>query len=265
MRRENDGNGFYSLFLSEKEKADTLIKTEFEKLEKDSYPGLFRAMEYALFPGGKRVRPVVLKWCAELGSPDPVKVSKAAAAVEYIHAYSLVHDDLPSMDDDDSRRGKPTVHIAFGEAMAVLAGDALLTEAFALLGETGDPRMVSVLACEAGARGMVGGQAADILAREDIRYINELKTARLFRGAAVMGGLAGGADDPSLDKLSGYGINLGKAFQLRDDLLDDEAPDLSAARAEAEEYVARAKEAVSGFSGSGRLTELADFMVERKQ
>ncbi len=261
-------SSFKKLYRSEKEFTENTLKENLSFIGAGVPESLLKTMEYALFSGGKRVRPVLVKWAAELGSPDPLLLSRAMAAVEFIHTYSLIHDDLPSMDDDDMRRGRPSVHKQFSEAEAVLAGDALLTEAFFLLAESGNSRMAEILSDNAGARGMVGGQALDIASdrgSSDFDYINELKTARLFRASAAMGAVAGGLDDEGVDKLSCYGINIGKAFQLRDDIMDDEAPAANKALEEALGFIAVAKETIKDFRKNRNLIELADFIVEREK
>jgi geranylgeranyl pyrophosphate synthase len=168
---------------------------------------------------------------------DVALARAGAVAVELVHTYSLVHDDLPAMDDDDERRGRPTCHVVFGDAPAILVGDALLTEAFSALGDAaGAPeariRMVAALARAAGAFGMVGGQAADIGMEgrvadvAGVERLHRLKTGALIRASAELGGLAGGATDAQLAALRAWGEAVGLAFQLADDLLDaDEAAD----------------------------------------
>lgn len=195
---------------------------------------LIEAMRYALLGGGKRLRPVLaLAACASVGGDEEAALP-VACAVELVHAYSLVHDDLPAMDDDALRRGRPTVHVAFDEAVAILAGDALLTEAFALLARTGAatprPRRLlqatRELADAAGARGMVGGQAADLAAEGGeidlalVEFIHVRKTGALLLAAIRAGGLVGGASATQLRCLTRYGECIGLAFQIADDVLD---------------------------------------------
>lgn len=191
---------------------------------------LREAMEYALFGDGKRVRPcLTLAACATVGG-DIERASASAAALELIHTYSLVHDDLPAMDDDDMRRGRPTVHRKFDEALAILAGDALLTEAFGAVASDRslDPaaavRIVGALATAAGASGMVGGQVRDIRVPaqtlEALTAMQAEKTGALFVAACQIGAIAGGADAPVTARLVAYGAALGRAFQASDDLLD---------------------------------------------
>jgi len=190
---------------------------------------LYDAMEYSLLGGGKRLRPVLALAAAEAagGKPEGV-VLDFACAVEYVHTYSLIHDDLPSMDDDDLRRGRPTSHKVFGEAMAILAGDALLTEAFGLVARAGQPvcaRLCAALASSAGATGMVGGQADDIRTPwpESLEFLEALhlrKTGALIAVACSGGARAAGASDMQADALYDYGLHLGLAFQICDDLMD---------------------------------------------
>lgn len=201
---------------------------------RDAPPELTEAMRYAVLGGGKRLRPCLVylaaQACASDGTPK-VDPAPAAAAVEMVHCYSLVHDDLPAMDDDVLRRGRPTVHVQYGQAMAILVGDALLTQAFAVLMENvSDGRLACRLASElargAGPAGMIAGQVADMnLCRvadglAGLEYIHARKTADLFAAAARMGALCGGADEPRLSAMGHFALNLGLAFQVRDDLLD---------------------------------------------
>ena len=211
---------------------------------------LYDAMRYSLDAGGKRLRPILALAAAEtVAGSSSVGAAIAAAlpaacAIELIHTYSLIHDDLPAMDDDSLRRGRPTNHIVYGEGMAILAGDGLLTEAFALLAtEPADPalsarkiRTVGVIAGAAGARGMVGGQAIDLLAvgaasRFDSQSLQDMharKTGALIRAAAVAGAVMGGGTDEAIAAVSEFGTHVGLAFQIVDDILDveGEAKDL---------------------------------------
>jgi geranylgeranyl diphosphate synthase type II len=196
---------------------------------------LLEAMRYAVFSGGKRVRPILTLMACEAAGGTRARALPFACALELIHTYSLVHDDLPAMDDDDLRRGRATVHVAFDEAHAILAGDALLTEAFALAAAgaatTGlEPAralaVIAVIAHAAGAAGMVGGQVADLEAEgvhADVALVESIhrrKTAALIAAAVEAGALAGGAADAALRALRAYGQALGLAFQVADDLLD---------------------------------------------
>jgi geranylgeranyl pyrophosphate synthase len=194
---------------------------------------LAEAMRYAVLGGGKRFRPTLaLAACEAVGGPREAALP-IAVALELIHAYSLVHDDLPCMDDDDERRGKPTVHVRYGEARAVLTGDALLTEAFRVLGRPSaglapEARLQLILLASeaAGVSGMVGGQEYDIAAETEapdtagVLQLHAMKTGALFRAASVGGGISGGASPDALAALDRFGRSLGAAFQLTDDLLD---------------------------------------------
>ncbi|GIW42795.1 MAG: farnesyl-diphosphate synthase [Candidatus Binatia bacterium] len=198
---------------------------------------LIEAMRYSLLGGGKRLRPILsLAACEAVGGRADV-VLPFACAIEMIHTYSLIHDDLPAMDNDELRRGRPTNHVVFGEALAILAGDALLTEAFRIMGEAalqaGVPQrralqVLTEVATAAGARGMVGGQAADMDA-EDLQadlplveFIHVRKTGELIRVAVRTGAILGGARTGQLRHLTRYGEFLGLAFQIADDILDEE-------------------------------------------
>lgn len=193
------------------------------------------ALRYTLGAPGKRIRSVLVLWCCELVAGRANRDSQMASmAIEMVHTYSLVHDDLPAMDDDDMRRGLPTCHKAFDEATAILAGDALLTLAFEILStQIARPevavRLIRQLAQDAGADGMIAGQVADLKAEridgteEMLEYIHVNKTAKLFRCAAAMGAVCGGASQKQFDCLCEYGLNLGLAFQVADDILDETA------------------------------------------
>jgi len=198
---------------------------------------LQEAMRYSLLAGGKRIRPILHLATVEACGGDPQECLGFACALEMIHTYSLIHDDLPAMDDDELRRGRHTNHVVFGEAMALLAGDGLLTEAFRLIAhealEKGlDPprvlRATLELATAAGPQGMVGGQAADILSEgrqvspETLAFIHTHKTGALIRASVRTGGILAGASQESLESLTRYGEALGLAFQIRDDLLNEE-------------------------------------------
>lgn len=190
---------------------------------------LAEAMRYSLLNGGKRLRPVLLLAAYHAFRDEPVKALPFAMAVELIHTYSLVHDDLPAMDNDDFRRGKPTCHKVFGEGMAILAGDAMLTHAFELMSQSALPRAMDalrVIAARAGVSGMVAGQVADILmsnqpANQDmVRYIHRHKTADLLTAPVVAGLLLAEAPEEAVRAGLAYGEALGLAFQITDDLLD---------------------------------------------
>lgn len=194
---------------------------------------LSEAMRYSLLSGGKRLRPVLALMAAEACGGSVEDALPAACALEMIHTYSLVHDDLPAMDDDDLRRGRPTCHKAFDEATAILAGDGLLTLAFEIVAKHSRPdvavRCVVALAVAAGPSGMVGGQMADLQAEgrtdftvEALEAIHRRKTGALLRAALRVGGLTAGASDDILEALDTYGHAVGLAFQIVDDLLDVE-------------------------------------------
>lgn len=192
------------------------------------------AMLYSLEAGGKRIRPLLLFASLDAFNERPDKGLQAACAVEMIHTYSLIHDDLPSMDNDDYRRGKPTNHKVFGDGFAILAGDALLTYSFQLITESDDIsaetklRLIRELAIAAGAEGMVGGQVADIegenkeLSLEELAYIHHHKTGKLLAFSAVAGAILGGASEETTEQFRKFAHHLGLAFQIRDDILDIE-------------------------------------------
>lgn len=210
-----------------------------EKSLRESVPGaatkpatIHRAMRYSLLSGGKRLRPLLCCAAAEACRGTARAVLPAACAVEMVHAYSLIHDDLPCMDNDDLRRGKPTSHIVFGDGMAVLAGDALLTEAFALLAQA-KPRtrysasdLVAELARAAGSRGLIAGQVADLEAEgrkpsePALYFIHAAKTGMLLRAALKLGAMCSGGTKAQIAALDRFGFALGLAFQIQDDILD---------------------------------------------
>ena len=195
---------------------------------------LKESMLYSLKAGGKRIRPLLLLATLDAFEKNPETGLHAAAAIEMIHTYSLIHDDLPCMDDDDLRRGKPTNHIVFGEANAVLAGDALLTYSFQLIAQAPDKdipthakvALIQLLAQSAGAEGMVGGQVADMIGEEkelnleELQYIHLHKTGKLLACGVLMGAVFAGADEEKTALLQQFSYHLGLAFQIRDDLLD---------------------------------------------
>jgi geranylgeranyl pyrophosphate synthase len=195
-------------------------------------PRLWEAMRYSLSAGGKRLRPaLVLESCrAAGGDPASPSAQSAAMAMELIHTFSLVHDDLPAMDDDDLRRGRPTNHKVFGEAQAILAGDAMVTAAFELLAKTADPaiapHLIAELAAAAGPAGMIGGQVLDMegenrsLTEGELRRLHAMKTGALLVASCRMGALAARADQPTLAALTAYAKHVGLAFQIVDDVLD---------------------------------------------
>lgn len=193
-------------------------------------PQLFDAIRYSLSAGGKRVRPILVLESAKSIDPDVdiESIIEIPVAVEFIHTYSLIHDDLPAMDDDDFRRGKPTCHKVFGEAIAILAGDGLLTHAFNLVSSNrylpSDVllKVVNVLSEKTGLFGMVAGQAADILQEfKDVEFIHMYKTAKFIEACCEIGGIVGNGNEKQIKSLRDYGLNLGMAFQIWDDVLDE--------------------------------------------
>lgn len=193
---------------------------------------LFEAMQYSLFAGGKRIRPILTMEFCRLCCGDWKKAAPFAAAIEMIQTYSLIHDDLPAMDNDDFRRGRPTNHKVYGEGMAILAGDALLTDAFmvAAAQPLDQPEMmrdaIAILAQNTGSLGMVGGQVLDInseerlLTEQEVLDIQTRKTGALINAACVLGVIAGGGDDSRIAAAAQFAAGLGLAFQIRDDMLD---------------------------------------------
>ncbi|MCL4110153.1 UNVERIFIED_CONTAM: hypothetical protein GTU68_026673 [Idotea baltica] len=267
----------------------------------DTLSAVFSACDYSLSGGGKRVRPILIYASAlaiepncELSRLDPI-----ACAIEMVHTYSLVHDDLPAMDDDDLRRGRPSCHIAFGEAIAILAGDALHTRAFELLAEaplhTSDQRLalIKTLSAAAGPRGMIGGQAIDIavtgqmLNLQQLKIMHTLKTGALIQAGLTMGAISCGASEEQLHSLENYGAYIGLAFQVADDILDVEGSTeqlgktqgkdsaaskatyvqllgLEGAKQEAVRLLEAALDALTDFGTSAdHLRDLAKFIVTR--
>lgn len=202
-----------------------------ELIDRRGVAQVVEAMRYSLLSGGKRLRPVLTIWSAEACGGGRAAAMGPAVAIECVHAFSLIHDDLPALDNDDLRRGQPTSHVKFGEATAILAGDALLALAFEVLATKSDAAnvaglMVAELANATGAAGMIGGEWLDLDAEgkspdgEEVERIHFGKTARLIQCACRLGGLSAGADRKQMAGLSGYGKALGLAFQIADDLLD---------------------------------------------
>lgn len=261
---------------------------------------LHEAMRYAVLDGGKRVRPLLAFAAGEVGGADPDRVEHAAAAVELIHAYSLVHDDMPAMDDDALRRGKPAVHVEFDEASALLVGDALQSLAFEILASrtlaeapSTQLGMVRLLAQAAGSRGMAGGQAIDLasvgkpLDLTELEFMHIHKTGALIRASVLLGAYCGSVPEPAIAALDHYAKCIGLAFQVVDDVLDAEAPTATLgktagkdaaqgkptyvsllgatrARALAEDLRADAHATLDRLGRPAqRLHELADFVVAR--
>src|ERR1700681_1090545 len=273
-----------------------------ELLPREDTPPLsvHRAMRYSVFAGGKRVRPVLCLETARMFTEHLEAAIYTGCALEFIHTYSLIHDDLPALDNDDLRRGKPTCHRVFGEAMAILAGDALLTLAFQTLASAAlEPSrrlgVIAEIAAAAGTiNGMVGGQVADVEAEgkpvteASIEYIHRAKTAALIRGSIVGGAIAGGAAEQDVERLRRFGENIRWAFQVVDDILDVEESSaalgktagkdrarqkatypalygLEKSRVIAADLRAKALQELDCFGGrSSRLHELAEFLVARR-
>ncbi|MFR0881626.1 MAG: polyprenyl synthetase family protein [Oscillospiraceae bacterium] len=279
------------------------IENELEKYSLTGKTGLqdnvAKAMDYSLEAGGKRIRPVlVLAFCNMCGG-DYKKAAAPAAAIEMIHTFSLIHDDLPCMDDDDFRRGKPSCHKQFDEATAVLAGDALAIRPFEIiaksaeLSDTAKIRIIAELANSSGAEGMIGGQIIDIenekrnvVDEENLHTMYLLKTGKLIKTSCVMGCIAAGADDEKIKYAEKYAECLGMAFQVIDDILDvtgneqllgkpvgSDAEEnkttfvtifgIEKAREEAEKYTKQAMDILDKFDNNEFLKELTEYMLNR--
>jgi farnesyl diphosphate synthase len=286
------------------------IGARFEAAASSMLPGadvsptrLHQAMRYAVLDGGKRVRPLLVHAAGEVTDADPDALDRAALSVEYVHAYSLVHDDMPCMDNDVLRRGKPTVHVAFDEATAMLAGDALQAEAFKVIADGTLPAcqtasLMRELAHASGTEGMCGGQALDLaaigatLTLPELERMHRMKTGALLKAAVLMGALSGDAlllTECTREALARYGEAIGLAFQIVDDVLDVEASSaelgktpgkdaaqgkptyvsllgVEGARAWSRRLRAQALESIGGLGARGaRLRELADFIVCRNR
>ena len=215
-----------------RQQVEVFLKKHFEELSGEPQKILFDAMQYSLMAGGKRLRPILtFEFCRMCGS-DWKKATPFAAAIEMIHTYSLIHDDLPCMDNDDYRRGRLTNHKVYGEGMAVLAGDALLTDAFGIAASAELPKpkdmgtAIGVLSECAGSLGMVGGQVLDIMSEErelteqEVLDIQNRKTGCLISAACALGVIAGGGSEEQYDAACQFAAGLGLAFQIRDDMLD---------------------------------------------
>ncbi len=252
---------------------------------------IHRAMRYALFPGGKRLRPLLTLAAAEAvgGNSRPVLLS--ACALELIHAYSLIHDDLPALDNDDYRRGKPSSHKAFGEDIAILAGDALLTRAFGLISENGKRPgidkgltllVIREVARAVGTSGMIGGQVDDLETGEgreitlaSLESIHRRKTGALLELCLKVGAILGGGNEKEVEALSYYGRDIGLAFQIGDDILDIKEEGkgkatypaflgLEESREKAAKLIKRAKEELISFKEKGEaLKKIADLVLQR--
>jgi geranylgeranyl diphosphate synthase type II len=256
---------------------------------------LNEAMRYSVMAGGKRLRPILVlvayKMC---GGRNPFEVISPACALEIIHSYTLIHDDLPCMDDDDLRRGKPTVHKKYSENIAILAGDAMHALAFELLALSGDARVVVEVARAVGPSGVVGGQVKDVEAEgkdislEEIDYIHTHKTADLISVSLKIGALLAGASEKRVEALAEFGMKLGLAFQIVDDILDIESDSetlgkpvgsdedlnkatypkifgLEKSKEMASDLISDAEELLGMFPDKKRLTQLADYILSRKK
>ncbi|MBI5074180.1 MAG: polyprenyl synthetase family protein [Nitrospirae bacterium] len=283
----------------------TLIDTFFRELYGRQHhpPILQEAMLYSLFAGGKRIRPILALAAYETCGGDPNEIVPYASTLELIHTYSLIHDDLPAMDNDDLRRGKPTNHKVYGEAVAILAGDALLTEAFSILSDTSLSSKVPVshqmaalreIALASGLDGMVAGQVQDMLSEnqepdaETLQFIHSHKTGALLRASVRIGPILCGSSQEVLDALTTYGTNIGLAFQVIDDILDIEGDTeemgktagsdekinkmtyprfygLQRSKEIAQNLITNAKTALSLFSSEADpLREIADYLLTRR-
>jgi geranylgeranyl diphosphate synthase type II len=253
---------------------------------------IHEAMRYAVLGGGKRIRPILAIAAAEACGTDIDPLLVPFSALELIHTYSLVHDDLPALDNDDLRRGRKTTHVVFGEAMGILTGDALLTEAFVWLARwTDNVRAIAEVAAAIDSKGMIGGQVADLeggSTLEQLEFIHRNKTAKLITASVMLGGLLANAPEEKLDLLRKFGQSIGLAFQIVDDLLDQERtseelgktagkdlaqgkltyPSLigvAAARKRADELLGDAVESAGRVGGSvNYLADIARYICERR-
>ena len=287
---------------------DALLKKSGDEFEEyfakyfaHSDPDLVRvsdAMKYSALGGGKRIRPFIVTQVCEMLGADKASVMPLACALECVHTYSLIHDDLPCMDNDDFRRGKPTCHKVYGEEFALLAGDALLTYAFEIiadadkLSDKGKIQAVKYLSALAGIMGMVGGQTIDLeseeknISIEKLEKLHRLKTGALLRCAALLGTLASDISGSELEKIEAYASKIGLAFQIADDILDVTADEkelgkpvgsdaqnkkvtylsfmsIEEAKKYARELAEQAKESIRGFENNESLSYLADYIVDR--
>lgn len=250
-------------FLAEKAAKTDRALEEFLEGWNDVPPILCEAVRHGLFSGGKRLRPALALGACEMVCGDDAPALPAACAIEMIHAYSLMHDDLPSMDDDDLRRGKPTTHKVYGEAMAILAGDVLLTMAFEMAAQSDNAGVVREIARAAGAEGMAGGQVMDLqsegkrLALDELERLHARKTGALIRVSLRAGALLGGAADAHLETLTRYGEHIGLAFQIADDILDV-VGDATVLGKRTGSDAAKEKSTYPALLGVDRARELAD-------
>ena len=278
-------NGILTVLTNNSELVESKAKQLFANKDKD-FALLYDAMEYAFFGAGKRIRPTLTLEFAKMLGGSKEAALPLALAVELVHNYSLVHDDLPCMDDDDMRRGKPSCHKAYGEATALLCGDALLTEAFSVICESKElddiakVKAVKALSDFSGIRGMIGGQQIDLMGEErrltenEHKKMNMLKTGALIKCACLMGCIAADADEKAFEAASTYAENVGLAFQVTDDILDMGEEDEKTtylsfmSKDEATDYARQltngAIDAISSYKNSDTLIALAEFLQERK-
>lgn len=281
----------YRLFIEE------YLENFYSRFHAEPQKPLYDSIRYSLLAGGKRLRPILCMEFCRICGQDWKAAAPFAAAIEMIHTYSLIHDDLPSMDNDDFRRGRPTNHKVYGEAIAILAGDALLTDAFLSASEAkltcpeDMSRAIALLSTCAGSAGMVGGQVLDIMSEErqiseeEILNIQSRKTGGLIRAACGLGAIAGGASPEQVDAACRFADNLGLAFQIRDDMLDvigtqeemgkgvgtDETKNtfvrlygLPKCEELVQKYTADAIQALDLFEDRAFLTELAENLTNRR-
>ncbi len=237
-------------------------------------PSIHQAMRYSVFAGGKRIRPILCLETARIFDPDPIHALFPGCAIEFIHTYSLIHDDLPALDNDDLRRGKPTSHKQFGEATAILAGDGLLTLAFETIAATpvsAERRvaMVREIATAAGTvNGMVGGQVADLesegktVVPDTLEYIHRSKTAALIRASVTSGALCAGASGEDVSRLRRFGETIGWAFQVTDDILDVEESSAALGKTAGKD-IAQQKATYPAVFGLERSHEIAEELSAR--
>ena len=234
---------------------------------------LHEAMRYSCLLPGKRLRPALCMACAEAVGADSLSVLDAACAIEMVHCFSLIHDDLPAIDDDDLRRGAPTLHIKYGEALAILAGDALFALAFQTLAGSPHPadqvvRAIQCLTRASGSAGLVGGEVADVLSEKklvnesDLEFIHNRKTGSLIAASCEIGGILSGADDGQIEALRGYGEHLGLAFQIADDILNSVGDEASLGKSAGSD-AARGKATYPAVLGMERSRELAAASVSK--
>jgi geranylgeranyl diphosphate synthase type II len=301
MKRENESTVFdLKPYLKKKQSnVDAALGKIWDRFEPYPTP-LVEAMRYSLEAGGKRLRPILCIAAAEVVGGSETEVMDAACALELVHTYSLIHDDLPAMDDDGFRRGKPTCHKVFGEATAILAGDALLTAAFEVLARvscqrSSYPQVIHLIARAAGASGMVQGQMMDLASEEkavsweDLKILHRLKTGALIEASLQAGAILGGGSSQQVAAVRSYGAHVGLAFQVADDVLDVEGDSrltgkpvgsdekhlkatvpsllgLETAKVHARDLVDHALEELSIFGSKGNvLATLARYIVERNR